>query len=165
MTASRSFPRAVAALEQVFDFTAEVLPEVSVPSALRRSVDFVLEEYFTNIVKYGGGRGPIGIDIDLSDRRVEVAVTEPDAHFFDVSRVPPVDTTLPLEQRQPGGLGLHLARRMVDTLHYEYAADERRGRIVFTITVRPDAERTEPTAPTAPTAPTERTDRTSDAGH
>ena len=55
MTASRSFPRDIDALEQVFDFTAEALPDVAVSPALRRSVDFVLEEYFTNIVKYGGG--------------------------------------------------------------------------------------------------------------
>jgi serine/threonine-protein kinase RsbW len=133
MTASRSFPRRIDALEQVFDFTAEVLPDGSVSPALRRSVDFVLEEYFTNIVKYGGGQGPIGVDIDLSATGVAVAVTEPDAHFFDVTRVPSIDITLPIEQRQPGGLGLYLARRMVDTLHYDYAPEERRGRITFTI--------------------------------
>lgn len=137
MTASRSFPRRIDALEQVFDFTAQALPDGSVSPALRRSVDFVLEEYFTNIVKYGGGQGPIGIDIDLSTTGVEVVVTEPDAHFFDVTKVPAVDTTLPIEQRQPGGLGLYLARRMVDTLRYEYAPEARRGRITFTIGVPP----------------------------
>jgi serine/threonine-protein kinase RsbW len=143
MTASRSFPREIEALEQLFDFVASTLPESAVSPALRRSVDFVLEEYFTNIVKYGRGQGAIGIDIDLSDRGVRVAVTEPDAQFFDVTRVPAVDTTLPLEQRPPGGLGLHLARRLVDTLDYDYAADERRSRITFTIKTPPAAERTE----------------------
>jgi serine/threonine-protein kinase RsbW len=137
MTASRSFPRRIDALEQLFDFTAQVLPDGSVSAALRRSVDFVLEEYFTNIVKYGGGQGPIGIDIDLSATGVEVAVTEPDAHFFDVTRVPAIDTTLPIGERQPGGLGLYLARRMVDTLRYDYAPEERLGRITFTIGIPP----------------------------
>ena len=151
MTASRSFPREIEALERVFDFTAEVLPDAAVSPALRRSVDFVLEEYFTNIVKYGGGKGAIGIAIDLSRTGVEVVLTEPDAHFFDVSQVPPIDTTLPLEQRQPGGLGLHLARRLVDTLRYDYAQDERRGRITFTIHTPP--------------ATAEQTRRVRDAGH
>jgi serine/threonine-protein kinase RsbW len=151
MTASRSFPREIDALEQVFDFTAEALPDAAVSPALRRSVDFVLEEYFTNIVKYGGGKGAIGIDIDLSRTGVKVVLTEPDAHFFDVTQVPPIDTTLPIAQRQPGGLGLHLARRLVDTLRYDYARDERRGRITFTIGISP--------------ATAEQTKRASDAGH
>ena len=151
MTASRGFPREIDVLEKVFEFTAEVLPDAEVSPALRRSVDFVLEEYFTNIVKYGGGTGAIRIDIDLSPGGVRVALTEPDANCFDVTRVPPVDTTLPIEQRQPGGLGLHLARRLVDTLRYDYARDARRGRITFTIGISP--------------ATAEQTKRTSDAGH
>jgi serine/threonine-protein kinase RsbW len=121
----------------VFEFTAEFLPDSAVSPALRRSVDFVLEEYFTNIVKYGAGTGAIGIDIDLAAGRVQVALTEPDANRFDVTRVPPVDITLPIEQRQPGGLGLHLARRLVDTLEYDYAPAERRSRITFTIGTPP----------------------------
>jgi anti-sigma regulatory factor (Ser/Thr protein kinase) len=151
MKASRTFAREIDALERVFDFTAQALPDAAVPPALRRSVDFVLEEYFTNIVKYGGGKGAIGIDIDLSRTGVEVVLTEPDAHYFDVTQVPAVDTTLPIAQRQPGGLGLHLARRLVDTLRYDYAQDERRGRIAFTIGISP--------------ATAEQTERADDAGH
>jgi len=151
MTASRGFPREIEALERVFEFTAEILPDVAVPPALRRSVDFVLEEYFTNIVKYGGGTGAIRIDIELSSSRVQVALTEPEANCFDVTRVPPADTTLPIEQRLPGGLGLHLARRLVDTLEYDYAPDERRSRITFTINTPP--------------ATAARTERVRDAGH
>lgn len=151
MKASRSFPREIDALEQLFAFTAQVLPDAAISAALRRSVDFVLEEYFTNIVKYGGGEGPIGIDIHHSNGGVEVVVTEPDAHFFDVTKVPPIDTTLPLEQRQPGGLGLHLARRLVDTLQYDYAPDQRCGRITFTIRI--------------PAVTEGRTERVRDAGH
>lgn len=137
MTTRRAFPRDIQALEQLFEFTAQALPEAAVSAALRRSVDFVLEEYFTNIVKYGAGEGAIDVAIDLDGRGVEVTLTEPDARYFDVTQVPAVDTTAPLAERQPGGLGLHLARRMVDTLHYEYAPAERRGRITFTIGIPP----------------------------
>ena len=151
MTASRGFPREIDVLGKVFEFTAEVLPDAAVSPALRRSVDFVLEEYFTNIVKYGGGTGAICIDIDLSPGGVQVTLTEPDANCFDVTRAPPVDTTLPIEQRQPGGLGLHLARRLVDTLRYDYAPDERRSRITFTIGIPP--------------ATATKTERVRDGGH
>jgi serine/threonine-protein kinase RsbW len=151
MKATRSFPRRIEALEQLFEFTAEVLPASAVSPALQRSVDFVLEEYFTNIVKYGGGAGDIAVAVDLGAGGVEVTITEPDAHLFDVTRVPPVDTSLPLEARQPGGLGLHLARRLVDTLRYDYAPEERRGTIAFGIRI--------------PAASDERKARERDAGH
>lgn len=137
MRAVRSFPRELSALEQLFDFTAEVLHPAVAPPALRRSVDFVLEEFFTNILKYGGGLGDVGVEIELGRAGVEVTVIEPDAHFFDVTHPPPVDPSLPLEQREPGGLGLHLVRRLVDTLRYDYSAPERRGRITFTISIPP----------------------------
>jgi anti-sigma regulatory factor (Ser/Thr protein kinase) len=138
--ASRSFARDIGALEQVFDFTAEVLQPAVVPPALHRSVDFVLEEFFTNIVKYGARHGYVGIEIALSDTDVAIAVTEPDADFFDVTQAPAADTTLPIEQRQPGGLGLHLVRRLVDTLRYEYRSEDRCGRIAFTFSIEPGDE-------------------------
>jgi anti-sigma regulatory factor (Ser/Thr protein kinase) len=41
------------------------------------------------------------------------------------------DVGLPLEQRQPGGLGIHLVRRMVDSVEYEYRKELRETRITF----------------------------------
>jgi len=39
--------------------------------------------------------------------------------------------TLPLEQRVPGGLGLHLTRRLVDAIEYTYVPERRESRITF----------------------------------
>ena len=50
---------------------------------------------------------------------------------FDVTRTPSKGTTLPIEQRQPGGLGLQLTRQMVDSIEYEYQDTQRRSRVTF----------------------------------
>jgi len=125
------FARRIDAIADIFAFTASAFARLRAPDALRTEVDFVLEELFTNIVKYGRGEAPVTIDIVPIPDGVEVRVTEPDADRFDVTRAPPVDVTLPAERRQPGGLGLHLVGRLADSVQYGYSEGERCSRIVF----------------------------------
>lgn len=131
MSAHLQLPRRTEALAQLFAFTADTWQRERLPAALRPAADLVLEELFTNIVKYGRGTGPVAIGIRAVDGGVEVTLVEPDAEPFDVTQAPRVDIDRPAAQRQPGGLGLHLIRRLVDTLDYRYAAGERCSEITF----------------------------------
>jgi len=131
MSASASFPRRIEALAEIFAFTARAFERERIPESLRNDVEFVLEELFTNIVKYGRGRAPVAIEIRAIPDGVEATVTEPEAERFDVTRAAPVDTTLPAAERQPGGLGLHLVARLADFVKYGYSEEERCGRVVF----------------------------------
>ncbi len=62
---------------------------------------------------------------------VDVTLTDYDVEDFDVAGAPDADVTLPIERRRPGGLGLHLTRRLVDGLDYAYDAGRREARIGF----------------------------------
>ena len=131
MSERASFARRIDALAEIFAFTTAAFESQGVPAALRADVDFVLEELFTNIVKYGRGKAPVAIEIAAIPGGVEVTLTEPEADRFDVTKAPPVDITLPAVQRRPGGLGLHLIPRLVDSVKYDYSAAERCSRITF----------------------------------
>ena len=131
MSERAAFSRRIDALSAVVAFTATAFERLDAPLELRRDVDFVLEELFTNVVKYGRGTAPVGIDIAAVVGGVEVTLTEPEAERFDVTRAPMVDTTLPAESRRPGGLGLHLIPRLVDSVKYDYSESERCSRITF----------------------------------
>jgi anti-sigma regulatory factor (Ser/Thr protein kinase) len=126
-----AFPRRIDVLSAIVAFTAEAFERLHAPPELRRDVDFVLEELFTNVIKYGRGTAPVTIEIAAVAGGVEVTLTEPEAERFDVTRAAPVDTTLPAESRQPGGLGLHLIPRLVDSVKYDYSEAERCSRIIF----------------------------------
>ena len=131
MSERATFARRIDVLSELFAFTTAAFERQGIPAALLVDVDLVLEELFTNIVKYGRGQAPVAIEIAAIAEGVQVTLTEPEAEPFDVTRAPPVDVTLPAGQRQPGGLGLHLIPRLVDSVQYDYSPRERCSRIVF----------------------------------
>jgi anti-sigma regulatory factor (Ser/Thr protein kinase) len=83
------------------------------------------------MVKYSTSDAAVRVDIATIELGVEVTLTDYDVEPFDVTRAPDADITLPIEKRKPGGLGLHLIRRLVDSVAYEYSKEERRSRITF----------------------------------
>jgi anti-sigma regulatory factor (Ser/Thr protein kinase) len=126
------FPRTFDALPDIFRFTGEAFAQAGVDPDLRRDVDFALEELFTNMVKYSAAsRADIRIELTAVEGGVEVTLTDYDVEPFDVTTAPDADVNLPIEQRRPGGLGLHIIRRLLDSIEYEYSKEQRQSRITF----------------------------------
>ena len=84
------------------------------------ALDLSLHEHLTNIINYGyDDTKPrqIQIRLKLGDRLLQVEV-EDDARPFNPLERAPVDTTLPLDQKPLGGLGIHMIRQSMDELEY-----------------------------------------------
>ena len=136
-TVQQYFPRSFDALDGIFRFIGDFLAARSLDDELYRPVCFIVEELFTNCVKYNTGGGhDIALALGHTPDQLTVQLMDFDVEPFDVTRAPVVDTTRPLDEREPGGLGLHLVRQMVDTLQYEYAG----GRSTITFTKALSAE-------------------------
>jgi anti-anti-sigma factor len=132
---AREFERSFDALNGMFAFTRESFARETLDSRLLPVVDLALEELFTNVVKYATQtRSRVKIELGKVPNGVEVTLTDRDVDFFDVTRTAEVDTSLPLDQRSPGGLGLHLIKKMVDFIEYQYLEDSRTSRITFRCT-------------------------------
>lgn len=128
---SARFHRSFDALDQVFRFTRRFYEREGVPAEERLVFDFCVEEIFTNFVKYNRGASQdIELALERSGDRVQARLTDFDVEPYDITRAPQVDISLPLDQREPGGLGLQLIRRLVDELTYDYT--NRQSRITFT---------------------------------
>ena len=85
----------------------------------------VMEEAFTNVVRHGypaEGGHEITIRLELTGG-VATFVIEDDARYFDPLQAPLNDLDVPLEDRQPGGLGLHLIRSLMDEVAYRRDGD------------------------------------------
>ena len=118
--ARREFPRSLAAVSDLLDWTERFFEAARIPTDHRFGVQLGLEELFTNLVKYGAGAHPIAIELVRLDSVLLASLTDQDVEPFDPTAAPDADTSLPLDARKPGGLGLHLVRRVVDRVDYTY---------------------------------------------
>jgi anti-anti-sigma factor len=96
-----------------------------VPAAIRRSVSVALDELLNNTIAYGfagRGSGEVRIEMELRTDRLCVTLTDNGRPFNPLDVAAP-DTALSVEERRIGGLGIHLARRMMDDVAYHRRAD------------------------------------------
>jgi anti-sigma regulatory factor (Ser/Thr protein kinase) len=132
-----SFERSLDSLEAIFGFIGASLASHGIDSSLRPPVEFAVEELFTNVVKYGkASRAEVRLGLTRIPGGVEATLIDDDSDPFDITQVPDANVDLPIEQREPGGLGIHLVRRMVDSIEYEYRAELRQTRITFRKTLK-----------------------------
>jgi serine/threonine-protein kinase RsbW len=88
----------------------------SLDPQVRHAADLALEEHLTNVATHGGAHEMVvQFRVDSGFLTIEV---EDDGVAFDPSSRPPVDTSIPLEQKPIGGLGIHLMRQFLDELSY-----------------------------------------------
>ncbi len=127
----KSFPAKTALLEQVQDFVRSHLPE-DCPIGPLMQLDLVVEEIFVNIADYAyaPGEGTVTIRVERSDSPAVVTVSFLDRGVaFDPLAKEQPDVSALAEDRQIGGLGIYLTRRLADEVRYE----RRDGQNILTI--------------------------------
>jgi anti-sigma regulatory factor (Ser/Thr protein kinase) len=86
-----------------------------------------LDEILSNIVKYGRsgreGDGRVEIRLELQDRVSLEMVIVDDSDPFNPLEAETPDTTLGIEDREVGGLGIEIVRRLMDTIEYARVDD------------------------------------------
>lgn len=93
-----------------------------VPANKLFSIQLVIEELVTNIIRYGKSENngaTIQIMVEIGAEGIVLQIVD-DSSAFNPLEVGEPDTTLPLEERNVGGLGLFLVRKKVRSLSYDY---------------------------------------------
>ena len=117
----RFFPRRVDSLEEIFDFVAGFFETKSIDESHSLAVNLIIEELFTNMIKYSQeSTRDISIEMDTREDGLVICLTDFDVEPFDITQTEEVDINRPLEERTPGGLGIHLVKKMTDSISYEY---------------------------------------------
>ena len=80
-----------------------------------------LEEAVANVIRHGlpGSPSPhrIAVRLEIGSAMVAAEIID-NGRPFDPTGAPPPDLSLPLEERQPGGLGIYLMRELMDGVEY-----------------------------------------------
>jgi anti-sigma regulatory factor (Ser/Thr protein kinase) len=126
----QEFGRSLDELGNIVNFTDGFFLENDIDSSVRYIVDLCVEELFVNMITYNTeSSADILIEMSPHEHGVEISLTDFDVERFDPREIGSVDVDAPLEQRTPGGLGLYLVLKMVNSIHYEYR--NRTSKITF----------------------------------
>ncbi|MBR6371079.1 MAG: SpoIIE family protein phosphatase [Bacteroidaceae bacterium] len=94
-------------------------------------INLALEEAVSNVINYAyptGTKGDITIEAKSNGEKMFFIISDTGTPFDPTAR-PAVDTTLSAEDREIGGLGIHLIRKIMDHINYERTD----GHNVFTL--------------------------------
>lgn len=100
------------------------------PMKLVMEVTLALDELVTNVIThaYKDGPGEVGVTIRLADGMLHAEVVDDGPSFDPLAQAAP-DTSLSLDEREIGGLGLHLVRTMMDKVEYSREGERNHVRL------------------------------------
>lgn len=116
----RRFDRALSSLEQVFAFVETFITTAQADPGAAFPLNLAIEELFVNMVNYNAGGGDIDITLERERNKLLVTLHDSDSEQYDILRHNAPDVHAALEDREPGGLGIHLVKSLMDEVYYEY---------------------------------------------
>jgi sigma-B regulation protein RsbU (phosphoserine phosphatase) len=112
--------------------------DLPVPVKPTRKLKIVLDEMLSNVISYGYTDDElhhIELKVDPVSEGIAVQIADDGIPFNPLEREEP-DASLPMEERDIGGLGIHLVLQMVDEFSYE----RRDGQNILGLVLRFDEE-------------------------
>ncbi len=112
-------------LQRLTTAVADFCREHRLDEAVEFDLNLVLEELFMNTVRHGGCQGVAGaaqVRLRMAADGVEVQYLDRGIPFNPLD-APQPDLSVPLIERRPGGLGVHLIRQIMRDSRYQRSGD------------------------------------------
>ena len=119
-------------LDKVTDFVRAELEETGFSSEQIMKICLAVEEIFVNIAHYAYGKpDPMGniipdsgtgqakIIIEADDSRVTLTFIDEGREYNPLGKDDP-DITVPIKDREIGGLGIYMVKKIMDEMNYRY---------------------------------------------
>jgi serine/threonine-protein kinase RsbW len=119
------FPGRFDSLSRISKFVVGAAGAAGLGEEAVYAVEMAVDEACTNIIEhaYGGeGRGDIECTCQINHEGLTVTLRDYGSPF-DPSNVPEPNVNAALEDREEGGLGLYLIRKLMDEVDFEFTPD------------------------------------------
>jgi sigma-B regulation protein RsbU (phosphoserine phosphatase) len=96
------------------------------PDRVRRSIKIVFDELLNNIISYAFDdeeEHVLEVRVESAPEKITVTISDDGASFDPFGRAEP-QVDLPIEERDLGGLGIHLVRQLMDEVSYTRYDDQ-----------------------------------------
>ena len=103
------------------EFMDHVCEAMGFDAATTMKMNLAIEEAVVNVMNYAypeGTKGAVNIEVQANDVRLKFVISD-SGKYFDPTNVATADTTLSVEERSIGGLGIYLVRQLMDSVNYE----------------------------------------------
>jgi anti-sigma regulatory factor (Ser/Thr protein kinase) len=130
---SLTVPARIDRLDAVLDFIGLELEAHNCPPKAKARLAIAAEEIFVNIARYAYAprEGEATIEISVAGQPLVAVLRFLDRGIpYNPLEKPDPDVTLSAENREVGGLGVFMAKNIVDSIHYAHEED----RNVLTLT-------------------------------
>ncbi|MGD2270108.1 MAG: ATP-binding protein [Desulfobacterales bacterium] len=110
----------ISEIKKITDFLCKVCEENDICNKILCDATLAIEEIFANIVHYAyedKNEHLVKISIKIGDDNLTLEIID-DGKPFNPLEAPSPDTHAPFEEREVGGLGIHLVRNITDELEY-----------------------------------------------
>ena len=125
-----NFEATIDGLAKAMSTLEEALDGAGCPIAAKTKLMVAMDEIASNIVHYSGAPDfEVEIDFPENPDAVRISFSDAGKAFNPLVDAKPADLTAPLEERQVGGLGMFMVKKMMDNVSYVHE----NGRNILTI--------------------------------
>ena len=116
---SKEFKANTKELNNVISYLDDYLNKNNISKKIVNQLELVIEELFVNICNYAyeGKSGYFKITLENNDNKIIITLEDEGIKFNPLEKEEP-DTTLSIEERNVGGLGILLAKKNLDNIKY-----------------------------------------------
>ena len=120
MSESRIFKADVKELDNLFEYSSKLLNQLDFSSRDVIMINTALEEIFVNVAHYAyDNEGTVEITLSRVANKVTFVFKDNGKPFNPLERKDP-NITASSDEREIGGLGIYMVKKIMDEVHYEY---------------------------------------------
>ena len=110
-------------LDKVLAFVDEEIDKLECSVKIHTQIDVAVEELFVNIAHYAykpeTGPATVRVEVEKDPPAISITFIDHGVPYDPLAKADP-DVTLPAEQREIGGLGIFMTKKLMDDVVYEY---------------------------------------------